>query len=29
LGIQQVSWELTGRRDVLARLENFWKLALS
>jgi AcrR family transcriptional regulator len=27
-GMQQVSWELTGRRDLLARLENFWKLVL-
>ncbi|NEK87902.1 TetR/AcrR family transcriptional regulator [Blastococcus saxobsidens] len=27
-GMQQVSWELTGRRDLLNRLENFWKLVL-
>ncbi|TFV52790.1 TetR/AcrR family transcriptional regulator [Blastococcus sp. TF02A-35] len=27
-GMQQVSWELTNRRDLLARLENFWKLVL-
>ncbi len=27
-GMQQVSWELTGRRDLVGRLDNFWKLVL-
>jgi AcrR family transcriptional regulator len=27
-GMQQVSWELTGRRDLVARLDDFWALVL-
>ena len=27
-GMQQVSWELTGRRDLVSRLDDFWALVL-